>query len=96
MKIEEIRKLCDAAAPGPWSMARSGTCGAQATYRLSASFTDRGGMRRQDAEFCAAARELMPKLLAVAEAAKLVASEFEDIATESGLLAAIAALEASP
>ena len=64
LKLKEIRKLIEAATPGPWSVIPL----ANATYHL-----DDGAVQPRtcaDANFIAASRALMPKLLAVADLAR--------------------------
>ncbi len=75
MKLKEIRKLCDEATPGPWHLAREemsvrsdsvgkAICGLGYLMEMEESV----GVEPSDCKFIAAARELIPKLLAVAEA----------------------------
>lgn len=76
MTLEEIRKLCDEATPGPWQ-----------TVNSIASYGEK----------IAASRTLIPKLLAVAEAAKealFLADPMEH--SSAKLYRALAALEAEP
>lgn len=76
MKLEEIRKLIDAATPGPW-VRHTRLCGGYSYQVLNATggilleTTSYGGMS-EDAALIAASRTLLPKLLAVAEAAQSV------------------------
>lgn len=66
MKLSEIRKLCDEATPGPWRYDH----GNWAVERYDRSDYHRSEIGKpEDGEFIAAARTLMPKLLAIAEAA---------------------------
>lgn len=77
MNLEEIEKLCEEATKGPWTVNK--------TRKIIASEIDNGhtiaNLYQSDfviwqaeinAKFIAASRTLMPKLLAVAKAAKPV------------------------
>lgn len=70
MKIEEIEKLCDEASPGPWKFdvwLVNGEAGRIASIDSEVPYgedVDANGL------FIAHARTLLPKLLAVAKAAK--------------------------
>lgn len=87
MKLEKIEKLCAEATPGPWEADKQ-YCRVQLKndpYGLIAWADDGGFCRGEDVFFIAAARTLMPKLLAVAKAAKTVDSHFETMEkTSSG------------
>lgn len=71
MKLEEIEKLCNEATPGPWMafipnderLVQKAIVSGPKQY-INNSFSS------EDAEFIAASRTLMPKLLDVAKAAK--------------------------
>lgn len=65
MKLEEIRALIEAATPGPWTRYPEFI---KAPTRYVAEKS--AWARNDDFDFIAAARDLMPKLLAVAEALK--------------------------
>lgn len=76
MKLEEIEKLCNAASPGPWEYVYSifagysilaGEGGRIATMDSVVAYRDN---TKINGEFIVASRELIPKLLAVAKAAK--------------------------
>lgn len=100
MKLEEMRRVCEAATPGPWRFKREDEPG---EVREAVVFgvdtvsegcvSDRISLyREEDARFIAMARAVIPKLLAVAEAAK---ADFEDYPEElKRTHAALAALEA--
>jgi hypothetical protein len=101
MKLEEIRALIEAATPGPWKH-DWGNHDVEGARPERAEIVVRGenGNYNADLEFIAASRILIPKLLAVAEAAK-EATETErwldeEISTglRKKLLYALAALEA--
>lgn len=72
MKLEDIRKLCDAATPGPWLESYGYDGGGYPRAFCPACEADSSGesQAEKDAAFIAAARTLVPKLVAVAEAAK--------------------------
>lgn len=65
MKLEDIRKLCDAAKPEPWDYDGRFTVSVPGDWAATQSFFR---IAPADAAFIAASRTLMPKLLAVAEA----------------------------
>jgi hypothetical protein len=117
MKLEEIKRLCEAATPGPWRVTEypkeewgpSDTIegdihgATQAWERTICDDTQyyptAPGLA--DVRFIAAARDLVPKLLAVAEAAESIQHNAEcswdpcDCGVKD-LRTALAALEASP
>ncbi len=78
MKLSDIRKLCEAALPGPWkwdyyqlvstTVDPLGTTGDGVVMNMPGTNRPEPG----DADFIAAARDLLPRLLAVAEAARSV------------------------
>ena len=84
--IEEIKRLIEAATPGPWHSVRAAMkdsfvpCRArvvahdkaQENPELLVEVPSYSHRPEHDAAFIAASRTLMPKLLAVAEAAKLL------------------------
>lgn len=83
MKLEEIRKLCDRTVPGPWEFQRENpnegqklhdlTWGGNPYSKALKIYPRVGGYYWEMApcaEFICASRTLVPKLLAVAEAAK--------------------------
>lgn len=83
MKLEEIEKLCDQATPGPWTEQTSRKYmdfGCYESIPGVIGWSTHVGYCRDkevkqvdaDSKFIAASRELMPKLLAVAKAARLV------------------------
>lgn len=67
MKLSDLKRLCDSATPGPWSSVASANIRNADDEWLPAT--------KADEQFIAAARNLMPKLFRVAEAARSVASE---------------------
>ena len=67
MKLDEIRKLCDETTPGPWGSDRL-VLGCEDFAATGPLHVDKASALA-DCRFIAAARDLMPKLLAVAEAA---------------------------
>lgn len=96
MRLEEIRALCEAATPGPWSH-RTGAL-AHASRILDPNggillMTSHHGRMRDDAEFVAAARTLMPLLLEVAAAAQTDFEMSECGAVHERLRRALRALE---
>lgn len=118
MKLEEIKKLIEAATPGPWELTeapdweKADEC-CDPLYTIDApalaptkengwtgptlielkSYYPTAPKRVEDARFIAASRTLMPKLLAVAEAAYAV-NELSNFKTMGELDDALAALEA--
>lgn len=81
MKLDEIQKLVDSATPGPWYAGRDSVAtnptsapGYPPDMAVIASLYDgeyiENPNSERDTKFIAAARELVPKLLAVAVAAK--------------------------
>lgn len=76
MKLEDLKKLCDEATPGPWGSRMNpwtyrGTVDAKGEHVASTT-------RFEDGDFMAAAREALPKLIAVAEAADAMREELLD------------------
>lgn len=87
MKLEELKRLCEAATPGPWRLRDFGSYrgehGGQIQnyqiYDADSELLLEGGVyydnispkRIEDAAFIAAARTYLPRLIAVAEAAKI-------------------------
>lgn len=69
MTIDELKKLCAAATPGPWESRMNPW-----TYRGTVGAKGRGVVAEtstfEDGDLIAAAVTMLPKLLAVAEAAK--------------------------
>lgn len=106
MKLEEIRKLIEAATPGPWRydhgnqevetrIGRWNVCDIDMYRQGRDPEASHPGDRSDDGEFIAASRTLMPRLLAVAEAAAkldLWGSRGEDSNYGAELTAAIANL----
>lgn len=94
MKLEEIRKLCDEPTPGPWKWLYSSQgLFASPGYVLHQGNLGKGGIvlegsgsennygvicSAKDREFIAASRNLMPKLLAIAEAVQVYRAEHAD------------------
>lgn len=74
MTDEELKKLCDAATPGPWRWGMHGgdfLLGADNHVVMSAEEIN---VSVGDAQFIVAAREMVPKLIKVVNAAKRAAS----------------------
>lgn len=76
MKIEDIEKLCAEATPGPWiedvsiyHLAIEAKNGKYICGRDGDDVEDYNG-KDSDTQFVAASRDLIPKLLAVAKAAR--------------------------
>lgn len=73
MTLEEFKKLCDAATPGPW---QGPFCFPETFERnyISNTIGDHiltsEDLEIDDAKFIAACREMVPKLIAVAEASQ--------------------------
>lgn len=115
MKLDEMKALCAAASEGPWtdSEAVSGAVEHRSERwkrQMNVFGTDSEGYaicpHKPDAAFIAAARTLMPKLIAVAEAANIAEQYLPDSDTmrpgqsshvdaARDLRAALAALEAA-
>lgn len=76
MKLEDIKRICEAATPGPWPRAFSrfdeGDGGAAAIGPIirNDDEDEEDGQAQADQDFIAMARTVLPKLLKVAEAAK--------------------------
>ena len=74
MNLSDLKKLCEAATPGPWSPRPSTVqIGFQTKGSAHSPLIESGNVVRQvyvDAEFIAAARTHLPLLIEVAEAAK--------------------------
>jgi hypothetical protein len=94
MKLDELQRLCDQATPGPWD-------GNTLRGIIDLQYAPAGhctGMTwlSHDANFIAAARTALPKLIAVAKAAKLIAYPrgFRDGNVPDDLHRSLAALEA--
>jgi hypothetical protein len=71
MKLGEIKKLCNEATPGPWKIFLAYEEDERAYLDGPQEYTE-NRFHINDAKFIAAARELIPKLLNVAKAAKIV------------------------
>lgn len=69
MKLEEIKKLCEASTPAPWHYDGYDVMEADTPCIIATPQSDANGL------FIAAARDLLPKLLAVAEALQSVVAE---------------------
>ncbi len=87
MNLEELKRLCDEAPPGPWPL----------YYEVCPN--EYGGgcptLPPSDCDFIAAARTYMPKLIAVAEEAKKLTHKtfVGDIDSAHDLVVALAVLE---
>ncbi len=68
-QLEELKRLCDAATPGPWAaesyMATSG--GPEIVAISTGGHGGRYALTRETAEFVAAARSVVPELIAEVE-----------------------------
>lgn len=75
MKLEELEKLCAEATPSPWVPAVCRTkywTGEPNAARLGEVWDDDGYASEEDCNFIAAARNMLPKLVAVAKAARKI------------------------
>ncbi len=75
MKLEEIEKLCEEATPGPWEAQIPAMTGEWPKARIwplkiEGKLYHYAMIKTADAEFIAASRTLMPKLLQIAKLAK--------------------------
>lgn len=98
MKLEDIRKLCDEATAGPWGMDwHNDDRTTRDIWRALGPIVDGKARAQADAAFIAMARTALPKLLAVAEAAREAAerTDSSDMGwVLDGVRDALAALEA--
>lgn len=99
MNIKELRRLERAATPGPWETTTwDGLLYVASVQQLQGSYVCELGIgsdgAERDAALIAAARNALPALLRVAEAARELAAGPESTAWDE-LYAAIAALEAT-
>lgn len=101
MKLEELKKLEQAATPGPWGAASIGGGKYRLEYDLRAqgkhwdqddeAFSN-GGWKafsptnEPDARFIAAARNMLPKLIAALEAAQKLRDKMDDWYTDQSAL----------
>ena len=73
MKLEDLKRLCEEATPGPWGLTSPGSyiviCPVVYSYRDDDNPYARNGA---DRAFIAAARTMLPRLIAVAEAARVL------------------------
>ncbi len=83
MKIEEIEKLCEEATSGPWTWRVPGyLCNKYIDNGLVLDINEeKNGVwhSSEDAKFIASSRTLMPKLLAVAKAAKMASEKIHEV-----------------
>jgi hypothetical protein len=107
VRLSDIAKLCEEATPGPWrylpdtEAVYASIQGPTLSDTVCSWRYDTYGKEKADASFIAASRTLLPKLLAVAEAAKAVvqftAPEWRDDIdrgdADTKLAEALAALE---
>lgn len=95
MNLEDLKKLCQEATPGPWGLKEHGLVSSSFPNSCGENYQIAGDIDEQDADFIAAAREALPKLIAVAEAARVVAAGFRRFydENEQPLVDALAALE---
>ncbi len=95
MNLDELRRLHKAATPAPWAVAtdRQGDYLVAHHEAAVCDLLDSTLAARQDARLIAAARNALPALLRVAEAARRLAAGPESTAWDE-LYAALAALDA--
>lgn len=63
-RLQKIREIVDAATPGPWRVdGDSGDWDVEADHHILGGTTDHMFFRREDAQFVACARSVMPDLL---------------------------------
>lgn len=97
MRLDEIRKLIEAATPGPWAYRIFEVDPITCIIRRDNAYPGESvadNTNLADAEFIAAARTLLPALLAVAEKAEaLLEDEGMRSVNSGGLCEALAALE---
>jgi hypothetical protein len=88
MTLDELQRLCDKATPGPWNVnAEYGTT-IWAQAKPAHDYDD-----NDDAHFITAARLYLPKLIAVARAAKAATEDWYFDDSYKDLCVALAALE---
>ena len=92
MKLEDLKKLCDAATPGPWTVLDD-THGAGWINEPRMGYE--GELPIDDVRLIVAARNALPKLIAVAEAARalLPCHDITESEAEGRLVDALDALE---
>lgn len=88
MTLDELKKLCDEATPGPWVLKEHGVVSASFPNSCGENYFVAGEVDEQDAAFIAAARAALPMLIAVAEAVREYQYDVHDAVAE-----ALAALE---
>lgn len=77
MKLEEIKRLTEAATPGPWTILGDDAMGWINELRMGYE----GELPSNDIRFIAMARTMMPKLIAAIEAAD---TAMEEMAYQAG------------
>ncbi|HEX5347826.1 MAG TPA: hypothetical protein VFW64_12130 [Pseudonocardiaceae bacterium] len=94
-RIQELRALTEAAAPGPWVIERSRAGGADVRqerangYVIAANTNGEyggGALTVSDAEFVSAAREAVPWLLDQLEAARAAIQRVRDLQEDAVIL----------
>lgn len=75
MTLEELKKLCDEATPGPWEQGPIRLIYSRDPVGMSSGEWIAEVADNHDASFIAVARSMLPKLIAVAQAARSVLSE---------------------
>lgn len=81
MTLEEIKRVCEAATPGPWApdlYFETRLDGSTITRASGPNLRDDRAQSESDAAFIAMARTVLPKLLKVAEAAKRARADLDD------------------
>ena len=80
--LEELKKLCGAAMPGPWKVSKGGDFWDVDAYAANGTwlYTVVGGTTEQDARFIAAARLALPALIELVEAYDEYLSAADDCA----------------
>lgn len=104
MTLSSLERLCEQATKGPWFLQLIDEERPQDGYYVGMAwkdFNDLSVMTKHDGDFIIAAREWLPKLIAVAKAAEKWSEQFgasqgdplDAVMNENRLLAALAALE---
>lgn len=100
MNLPDLKKLCDEATAGPWVKQYAGDPenDADDDYDIYSKADPNGivgiAIAEKNAAFIAAARTYLPRLIAVAEAAKAIPASVNEEGWHGDLARALAALEA--